>query len=376
MTVIRLTVPEISDEEITAVEKVLTSGNLIHGNECEALERELAEYLGCEDVVVVSSGTAGLHLALLANGVGPGDAVVVPDFTYPATANVVELVGARLVLADVCPHTYNITPETLRRAIAQWDGPEKIRVVMPVHEFGCPADMTAITKVAKEYGLITIEDAACALGATHAGKMVGTLGDLGCFSFHPRKAITTGEGGAIVVHDRQVSQRLRQLRNHGMQLTDQGIKFVVAGFNYRLTNFQAALGRVQLKRFPRWLNARDTLQNTYRHALAPLAGVALPAKVDGHAWQTFMVMLPEHFDRASVIARLRENGVESNLGAYAVHAQPYYENKYPSMALEMSKGVSLRLYKHGLALPFYAALNKTEVVLVAEALGAALDKSI
>lgn len=369
---IRLTVPEISDEEITAVEKVLRSGNLVHGNECELLERELAEYLGCKDVVVVSSGTAALHLALLAHGIGPGDAVVVPDFTFPATANVVELVGARLVLADVCPHTYNITPEALKRAIAQWDGPEKIRAVMPVHEFGCPADMTAIMKVAKEHGLLVIEDAACALGATHAGKMVGTLGDLGCFSFHPRKAMTTGEGGAVVVHDRQVSQRLRQLRSHGMQLTDQGIKFVVAGFNYRLTNFQAALGRVQLERFPGWLHARDGLQKTYRHALASLAGIALPSEVDGHAWQTFMVMLPEHVDRASVIARLREKGVESNLGAYAVHTQPHYENKYPDMAKEMSKGVSRRLYNHGLALPFYAALNKAEVELVAEALGAAI----
>ena len=372
---IKLTVPEISDEGIAAVEKILRSGNLVHGNECEQLERELAQYLGCEDVVVVSSGTAALHLALLAQGIGPGDAVVVPDFTFPATANVVELVGARLVLADVSPQTYNITPETLERAIAQWDGPEKIRAVIPVHEFGCPAEMTGIMNAAKDHGLIVIEDAACALGAAHAGKKAGTFGELGCFSFHPRKAITTGEGGAIAVHDPSVSQKLRQLRNHGMQLTDKGFRFVAAGYNYRLTNFQAALGRAQLKRFPEGLGARDRLQKTYRDELARFTGLALPAEVDGHAWQTFMVVLPEHIDRAGVIARLRANGVESNLGAYAVHAQPYYEAKYPAMAEAMRKSVSGRLYDHGLALPFYAALSKSEAGTVVAALGTALGRS-
>lgn len=369
---IRLTVPEISDEEINAVEKVLRSGNLVHGNECELLEQELAEYLGCEDVVVVSSGTAALHLALLAHRIGPGDAVVVPDFTFPATANVVELVGARPVLADVSPHTYNITPETLQYAIAKWAGPEKIRAVMPVHEFGCPVDMTGLTKVAKEHGLIVIEDAACAMGAVHAGKMAGTIGDLGCFSFHPRKAMTTGEGGAIVVHDLQLGQKLRQLRNHGMQLTDQGIRFVVAGYNYRLTNFQAAMGRVQLKHFPRWLSARSTLQKIYRRRLSATTGIKLPAEVEGHSWQTFMVTLPENIERAGVIALLKENGVESNLGAYAVHAQPYYENKYPLMTGEMSDSISRRLYEQGLALPFYAALKEAEIEIVVAALGKAI----
>jgi len=369
---IPLMVPDIRQEDIDAVAEVLRSGILVQGEKVKALEKSIAEYLGIKHAVAVSSGTATLHIALVTFGIGPDDEVIVPAFSYIATANVVELVGARLVLADVCPHTYNITPETLKRAIAQWDGPEKIKAVIPVHEFGCPVDMTAIVKMAKEHRLIVIEDAACALGATHAGKMVGTFGDLGCFSFHPRKAMTTGEGGAVVVHDRLVSQKLRQLRNHGMQLTDHEIKFVVAGFNYRLTNFQAALGRVQLKRFPGWLLARYSLQKIYRKELAPLAGIVLPAGVNGHAWQTFMVMLPESIDRGRVIARLRESGVESNLGAYAVHAQPYYENKYPGMAQEMSKGVSRRLYNHGLALPFYAALNKTEVELVAEALSTAI----
>ncbi|MFQ5779388.1 MAG: DegT/DnrJ/EryC1/StrS family aminotransferase, partial [Nitrospiria bacterium] len=264
---IRLSAPNLGDEECKAVERVLRSGQLVHGEECDLFEKELSEYLGVSDVVVVSSGTAALHLSLIALGVGAGDAVLVPDFTFPATVNVVELVGARPVFVDVDISTYNVTCERLEEAIESWKGPERLKAIIPAHEFGCPADMTGMMALAKEHNLLVIEDAACALGATHHGRKVGSFGDTGCFSFHPRKSLTTGEGGAIATNNRAVAAKLRQWRSHGMQSSPQGMQFMVPGFNYRMTNFQAALGRVQLLRLDGWLKERRQLQQIYYQEL-------------------------------------------------------------------------------------------------------------
>lgn len=191
----KLSQPNISEAAIAAVADVLRSGQLVHGQECEAFERELAAYLGCSDVVLVSSGTAALHVALQALDIGAGDAVIVPDFTFPATANVVALTGARPVIVDVVPGTYTLDTVQLERVVQGWEGPERLRAVMPVHEFGCVADMSEINRIAKAHGLAVVEDAACALGARQGEHKAGTLGDVGCFSFHPRKTLTTGEGG-------------------------------------------------------------------------------------------------------------------------------------------------------------------------------------
>ncbi|SEO70717.1 DegT/DnrJ/EryC1/StrS family aminotransferase [Propionispora vibrioides] len=347
---IKLSSPSLGIDEYRAVERVLRSGQLVHGEECELFEQELARYLDCKEVIIVSSGTAALHLALVALGIGVGDAVLVPDFTFPATVNVVELVGARPILVDVDLHTYNITPENIQAAIDNWQGTEKVKAIMPVHEFGCPANMTEIMTIAKKHNLLVIEDAACGLGATHQGKKVGTFGQAGCFSFHPRKAITTGEGGAIVTNDAELAAKLRIWRNHGMRKAEQGIEFVLPGFNYRLTNFQAAMGRAQLVKFDGWLQVRSKLQQLYRQELAKTE-LLLPNELVGHAWQTFMVVLPQHVERSSVIARLKEMGIEASLGAQAVHCQPYYQQKYSEMCRMHQKNNAERLYIHGLALP-------------------------
>jgi perosamine synthetase len=369
---IRLSVPDIGDEECQAVERVLRSGQLVHGEECELFEKELAQYLDCKDVIVVSSGTAALHLALVASGIGPGDAVIVPDFTFPATANSVELVGARPILIDVDLGTYNITPDNIRRVINEWQGKEKIRAIMPVHEFGCPADMTAIMEIAKEYDLKVIEDAACGLGATHNEQKVGTFGIAGCFSFHPRKAITTGEGGAIATNDTELAAKLRYYRNHGIIRHETGMDFVTAGFNYRLTNFQAALGRVQLKKFDSWLKKRNELQGVYRNGLQHIS-VLLPKEVQGHAWQTFMVVLPEQIDRMRVIASLKERNIEANLGAQSIHCLEYYKKKYSNMCMQLEKNNAQRLYTHGLAMPFYQGMTEDQLAFVIEEFGDVLN---
>lgn len=362
---IRLSVPHIRDEECRAVERVLRSGQLVHGEECDLFEKELASYLGVDDVVVVSSCTAALHLSLVVLGIGPGDAVLVPDFTFPATANVVEMVGARPVFVDVDLTTYNVTSAGLREAIVNWKGPERLRAIIPVHEFGCPADMTGIMALAKENDLMVIEDAACALGTTHQGRKAGTFGQLGCFSFHPRKAMTTGEGGAIAVNNEELAQRLRNWRNHGILRTPDGTQFLVPGFNYRLTNIQAALGRVQLIKFDSWLKKRRELQQIYQRQLEKIH-VALPKAVNGHAWQTYMVVLPDYYNRDQVIQRLKTVGIETNLGAQALHTLTYYNDRYPGQSKRLAGNNSERLARQGLALPFHQDLEGADLCLVIE----------
>ena len=364
---IRLARPEIGDDELAAVNRVLRSGMLVQGKECAQFEKELAEYLGVSHVVVVSSGTAALHLSLIAHDIGSGDAVIIPDFTFPATANVVECVGARPVLIDVDPSTYDMTDAGLEAALKNYDGREKIRAVMPVHQFGCPADISAIIQIARENDLLVIEDAACALGGSHNGKKIGGFGDCACFSFHPRKIITTGEGGAIATNNPELAVKLRQLRNHGIESTNHGQDFIRYGLNYRMTEFQAALGRMQLKRIDEFIEKRKVIHKIYQRRLRD-SQIDLPEAVDGHTWQTFMVTLPDHIDRDQIIHHLKEKEIETNLGAYAVHTLEYYRRKYPEDAERLDKSHSLRLYKQGLALPLHSQMTKEQAHEVADAL--------
>lgn len=364
---IPLTRPQIGDDECAAVERVLRGGMLVHGEECDAFEAELAAYLGIDDVLVVSSGTAALHLAMLALGIGPGDAVLVPDFTFPATANVVELVGARPVLVDVDHDTYNVTPQLLEQAIVAWQGPERLRAMIPVHEFGCPLDMAGIRALASAHGLMVVEDAACALGTRCTGGFAGTFSAAGCFSFHPRKSLTTGEGGAIAVGDPDLARRLRLLRNHGMQRGGQGMEFLLPGLNYRMTNFQAALGRVQLPKLDGWISERYHLQAIYREALAA-SGMTLPKDMVGHSWQTFMVVLPAGVERDRIVRELAGHGIQSNLGAQALHRQAYFEARHEQGAQRADLSVADWLFKQGLALPLFPGMAADDVMRIAHTL--------
>lgn len=345
-TMFKLSEPNISENAIAAVVDVLRSGNLVHGKECESFEHALKDYLGCADVVLVSSGTAALHLSLVALGIGTGDAVLVPDFTFPATANVVKLVGATPVIIDVDQSNYCIDLMLLEQRIKEWSGPEKLRAIMPVHEFGYPVDMTVMKALAHQYGLLLIEDAACALGADHQGQKVGTFGSAGCFSFHPRKTLTTGEGGAIACQDPALASRLRLLRNHGMKRSVSGMLFSEPGFNYRLTNFQAALGLAQLPLLDQWISARRALAKVYMNELADLEGlVYLPSWHDGHSWQTFMIRLADHLQRSRIVESLKSVGYEVNLGAQSLTHIGIY-------GVTSGNECGARLYTHGLALPF------------------------
>lgn len=357
---INLSKPSISEEEIEAVAEVLRSGNLVQGEKVKKFEEQLAAYIGAPYVVTVTSGTAALHLALISLGIGPGDAVFVPAFTFPATVNVVEIVGARPVFVDVDPDSYCLSTEALKHAIAGWKGSERPKAVIPVHEFGAPSDMDGIIDIVEQEGLYLIEDAACALGTRYRQQHVGKMGKLGCFSFHPRKAITTGEGGALATDDIHLYQLLLKLRNHGISRSDDGvIDFDLPGYNYRMTEFQAVLGLHQLKRFDVMLNKRRAIAEEYVKELSSIDGMRLPKLVQGHAWQTFMLKLPRTMDRNLVIDRLKRNGIETNLGAQALHMLRYYKNKYHYQPDHYP--IAAQLYQQGLAIPIHAEMNMTDL---------------
>lgn len=369
---LRLSLPHLDETAIAAAADVLRSGMLVHGAQGNAFEAELQQWLGVKHAVLVSSGTAALHLALLALDIVAGDAVLVPDFTFPATANVVLLAGATPVLVDVDPRTYCVTPAALDAAITAWRGPQRLRALMPVHEFGHPVDMAALRAIAQRHSLKVIEDAACAIGAREGGAFTGTRGDIGCFSLHPRKTLTTGEGGILTTNDDALAARLRRLRSHGIERGLAGMNFVEPGFNYRLTDFQAAIGRTQLPHLAGWIDARRALAMRYRAALAPLersGRLSLPADHPGHSWQTFMVVLADGIDRAAVIRALAERGIEANLGAQCVSAQSAFAAHMPADGSPNAN----RLFRQGLALPFCEQYGAAEVAQVAKALAELLE---
>jgi perosamine synthetase len=354
--------PQIGDAELRAVERVLRSGWLVQGREVRAFEDQVAAFLGIEHAVAVSSGTAALHLALVALGVGPGDEVLVPDFTFPASANAVEHAGATPVLVDIRLDTFNVDVDRLQEAVTP-----RTRAILPVHLFGLPADMDPVLDVARKRGLLVVEDAACALGAEYHGRKCGTLADAGCFSFHPRKVITTGEGGMIVTRDAAVAERLRSLRNHGAVSRDGELRFHDAGFNFRMTDMQGALGAAQMSRLDALLARRTALAAAYGLALAGLDRLTPPRVPEGlrSTWQAYVVLLAADVDRTALRARLRDAGVETTIGTYAVSAQPHHGN-------QPSPPGSAAAYARTLALPLHPAMTDADVDLVARALRAAL----
>ncbi|MAB22199.1 MULTISPECIES: DegT/DnrJ/EryC1/StrS family aminotransferase [Idiomarina] len=363
---IKLSQPQIPEEAISDVVSILRNGQLVHGEYCNEFEKELADYLGVKHTLLVSSGTAALHVSLLALGIGPGDAVIVPDFTFTATANVVEMAGAKTVIVDVEETSYNLDPVKLEEKIKSWNGSEQLKAIMPVLEFGNPTNLKRYREIANHYGLHLIEDAACALGASDGELKVGSVGELGCFSFHPRKTLTTGEGGAITTNDSALYEQASLIRNHGMTKTDKGVEFKRIGLNYRLTNFQAAIGRRILPSLDKWISTRGELASYYTDSLKPLeaAGMLkLPEIHDGHSLQTYMIVLNEKFNRDDVIVALKERGIEANLGAQSMTTLGLF-----SKVNAQSCSVGSNLYRKGLALPLHEHLDFDDISKVVASL--------
>lgn len=349
---IRLTIPEIGEEEIQAVARVLRTGNLVQGENVLEFERLVAEYTGAKHAVAVSSGTAALHLALLSLDIGPGDEVILPDFTFPSTANVVELAGARPVLVDIDLSTFNINTDLIESAIT-----ERTRVIMPVHLFGLPAEMEPVVAIARKYNLKVIEDAACALGAEYRDLKCGSIGEIGCFSFHPRKNITTGEGGMLITDDDTVADLARQLRNHGMAKINNRVQFKRAGYNYRMTDLQGALGVVQMGKLEDIIKRKQELARIYNRELAGIDLVICPMnQEDGREiWQSYVILLKEGIDRDMVSERLKKQGVETTIGTYSVSRQPHY-----AKAAGVSPN-SARAFEQSLCLPLYPKMSLSDI---------------
>lgn len=357
---IRLAQPSIPETAFPQVLEVLRSGNLVQGQYVRKFEIALQDYLNIPHAMMVSSGTAALHLALLALDIGPGDEVIVPAFTFPATVNVVELVGATPVLVDITLDDYCLDASRIEQAVT-----ERTVAVMPVHEFGQSADMEAISAVARNYDLHIIEDAACALGTEFAQQKVGTFGQIGCFSLHPRKAITTGEGGILTTADDELAARLRLLRNHGLSVVAGTYDIVRPGYNYRMTEFQAVIGLAQLAEIDAIAKTRRALAREYDRLLGDVPWLKRPARFDNrqHVYQTYHVLIEAGRDRNTVIHSLRADGVETNLGAQAVHCMTYYRQKYHYREDDFL--CTAIAYRQGLALPIGTHIHAGDVSEIA-----------
>jgi len=353
---IRLIRPDIGKKETKEVSKILKSEFLIQGENVEKFESRVAEYLNVKYAVAVSSGTAALHLSLVAMEIGKDDEVIVPDFTFPATGNVVALVGARPVLVDIDLKTYNIDPVEIEKSITS-----RTKAIIPVHLFGQSADMEPIIDIAKKHNLYIIEDAACALGAEYKGRKCGTMGDIGCFSFHPRKAITTGEGGMIVTNNTEIAERIRALRNHGVVNRNGEYKFEYAGFNYRMTDFRGAIGWIQMEKIDKIIGRRIELAKLYDSLLGNIDEVQPPFVANGnkHIYQSYVVLLDDQINRDAVIRKLKERGIETTIGTYALHCQPFYRKTYGFKEGEL--GNSYRVFKQGLCLPLYPQMEQKDI---------------
>jgi perosamine synthetase len=348
---IRLARPDVGEAELAAVAEVLASGQLTMGAWVDSFEKAVARAVGTADAVAVSSGTAALHLALLALEVGPDDEVIVPAYTFPATANAVELCGARAVLVDVDPETFLVRPEEVAAAVTP-----RTRAVLAVHLFGRPVEWEELQSAVPQ-DVVLVEDAAGALGARYRGTPCGALGLLACLSFHPRKIVTTGEGGAVTTDEAELAGAVRRLRHHGI-VAGAAVDISQPGFNYRLPDVLCALGMPQLERLEALLAERKRVAEWYTERLEHLVATPRAADGDRHGWQAYVVTLDR---RDEALTGLRGDGIEAQIGTYAVHRLSAYRDRGSFPGADAA-------FERALALPFAATMTEEEVDRVAASL--------
>jgi perosamine synthetase len=348
---IRLARPDVGVDEARAVAEVLESGFLTMGPKVAEFEEALAQACEVPHAVAVSSGTAALHLAVLALGIGPGEEVIVPAYTFPATANVVALAGARPVLVDVDATTMNLDLAQVADAVT-----ERTRAVLAVHLFGRPLDWDALAASVPS-GITLLEDAAGALGARSRGRACGSLGLLGCLSFHPRKIVTTGEGGAVTTASDDVADAVRRMRHHGIEPRGD-FEIAAPGPNYRLSDILCAVGIPQMRRLDELLAARTRIADAYTERLAGTVTTPSADEGDIHGWQAYVVQLDR---RDEALRSLREQGIEAQIGTYALHRLAAYRDQGSFPGADAA-------YERALALPFHSRLTDEDVDQVSDAL--------
>jgi dTDP-4-amino-4,6-dideoxygalactose transaminase len=344
--------PFLQDEEVEAVSEVLRSRWVAQGPKVAEFERAFAKYVGAAEAVATSSCTTALHLTLSALGIGVGDEVVCPSLSFIATANAVKCTGARPVFAEVDARTLNMTPDAAAQVIGS-----RTKAILVVHQVGLPADLDEFIDLARAKSVHLVEDAACAVGATYRGVSIGRPhGVAACFSFHPRKVITTGEGGMITTADASLADRLRRLRNHGALQVEEPYSEV--GWNYRMTDMQAAMGLVQLGRLPEMLMRRKNLAARYTSAFVGLANVDPPPVLADrdHAYQSYVLRLrgAQRRGRAGVMKSLADVGIQTRPGVMAAHVQPVYAASGENLP------VTEALAEETVALPLYHELSELD----------------
>lgn len=359
---IPLSKPYFDFDELQNVKEVLDSGWVSQGPKTKEFEDKVSEYLGIKYAICVSNCTAALHLALLSLGIGEGDEVLVADYTFPATGHAVLFASAKPVFVDIDLFTYNLDCTKVLDKITP-----KTKAIIPVHTFGQPVNMFPIMLVAKKYNLKVIEDAACALGAKYYDQFVGTIGDVGCFSFHARKGITTGEGGMVVTNNKNIAEEVKKLSVFGMisawdreRSNDLIIpKFVDLGYNYKMSDIAAAVGVAQMSKIDRIIEKKIDLAEYWNYKLKDISGIStcFIAPNIRHVYQSYVVIVNKRIDRNKLILKLRGVGIQTQIGTYASHIQPIYESsdRCPN---------SLDIFNRAIALPMYYELTKSDIDII------------
>lgn len=352
----------IEQDDIQAVVDVLKSDFLTTGPKIAEFEQTVADYVGAKYAVAISNGTSALHAACFSAGIGPGDEVITTPLTFAASANCVLYCGGTPVFADVDPKTYNIDPEDIRRKIT-----DKTKAIIAVHLAGQPCDMDAIHSIAREHGLIVIEDGAHALGSVYKGKKVGSMSDMTTFSFHPVKPITTGEGGMIVTDNEDFYKKMVLFRSHGitrddsMMTRNDGPWFYQQfdlGYNYRITDIQCALGCSQMKKLDRFLARRKEIVARYNEAFADCDNIITPYQLSDteSGWHLYIVQV-KNCDRRKVFENMREKGIGVNVHYIPVYMHPYYqEHGYENVHCANAE----EIYSHIISLPLYPGLTSEQ----------------
>ena len=372
---IQISTPSTGDEEWQATHDSFVSGWLTQGPRVAEFEAEFAKQHQVEHALAVTSCTTGLHLILAALGIGPGDEVIVPAFTWVATANVILYCGAAPVFVDVSRETYNIDPEQIAAKVS-----DRTRAIIPVHLFGLCADIDAIRKVVPKHVAI-VEDAACAAGAIYQGSCAGSLADAASFSFHPRKSITTGEGGMVTTNDVRLAEHMNQMRNHGASISEEqrhkGPKpyilpdFNLLGYNYRMTDIQGAVGLVQLRKLDSFITERAKWAEYYRRELSDIEWLGMPQEpVQGrHAWQAFVTyVIPDKapMSRNDIMEVLQKNGIATRPGTHAVHMLSLYAQKFGISPQDFPAARDCD--QNSMAIPLHNRMAKEDYRYIVEAL--------
>jgi dTDP-4-amino-4,6-dideoxygalactose transaminase len=357
----RLNIPFTDERELEEIAKVLATGYLTQGPKTAEFEQKVAEYIGCQYAFAMSSCTTALHLALVVLDIKPGDEVLVADFTFPATANVVVQLGAIPVLVDIDLDTFTMNTDDLRRNITA-----RTKAIIPVDAFGCAADYDPILQIAVEHNLPVIEDAATSIGTKYYERFCGNLATLGCFSFHPRKVITTGEGGMITTNDAKLAEKIKLLRSHGGVKVGYWYQFEEAGFNYRLSDIQGAMGVAQMEKLPGLIQRKRELANKLSARLSDVAGIRTPIEPKwlGHIYQSYVILVEDRLDRDSIIKDMKERRIETTLGTYALHDQPFFRREFNYKRGQLPN--SHAAFTRTITLPLYPQMDEHDLDTIAD----------